>query len=62
MSSSLPPAAAAAAVSSVPAAGLVLGQFVLRVPAAVTAVVVAVVPLVERYGSRHPAGCSGYEP
>lgn len=56
MPSTLPPAPATAVASSVLAAGLVLGQFGLCLPAAVAAVVVSVVPLVEGDGSRHPPG------
>lgn len=64
-SSSLPPAPAGgggAAASSISAAGLVLAQFRLCLLAAVAAVVVEMVLLVEGYRSRHGAGRCRYEP
>lgn len=63
-SSSLPPASAAdgtAVPSSVPAAGLVLGQLRLRLPASIASIIAAMVLLVEGYRSRHPAGSSWCE-
>lgn len=62
---SLPPAAAGsregAGAGSVPAAGLVVAQEGAGLLAAVAAVIVAVVLLVERYRSWHAAGRSWYE-
>ena len=55
--SSLPPAGAAATGSVAAAAGLVLADGRLHLLAAVATIIVAMVLLVERYGSRHPPQC-----